>query len=72
MPGQIGPVGKAEIVTEGMGAGVTEMIIELEVAVAGTAQLALEVIITLTTSPLFRDVVLKVAPVPVLDPFTCH
>ncbi len=72
MPAQIGPAGFAAIITEGTGAGVTVIVILLEVAVNGTAQLALEVIIACTTSPLFNETVEKVEPVPALLPFTCH
>lgn len=72
VPAQIGPDGLAAIVTEGTDAGDTATIILLEVAVAGTAQLALEVIITVTASLLFSAVDENVAPVPALVPFTCH
>jgi hypothetical protein len=45
----------------------------LLVTVAGFAQTALDVSITVTTSPFTNDVVLKLALlVPALTPFTCH
>jgi len=46
VPAHIGPAGLATIVTDGTGAGVTVIVISLDVAVAGTAQLALDVRIT--------------------------
>jgi hypothetical protein len=41
-------------------------------AVAGTAQASLDVMIQVTTSPLFSVELANVAPVPALVPFTCH
>ena len=56
-----------------MGADVTVMEIVFEVAVVGTAQGALEVKITVTTSPLFKVAEVKVFElVPAFTPFTCH
>jgi hypothetical protein len=49
------------------------MVIRLLVAVAGTAQAALLIITQVTTSPLVRELLEKVALfVPALFPFTCH
>ena len=43
------------------------------VAVVGTAQVALEVNIQVTTAPFVKVVLVKVAElVPALTPFTCH
>ena len=72
VPAHIGPDGLATIVTDGTGAGVIVIVIALDVAVVGEAQLALEVITTVTTSPLFSEVEEKVAPVPEFVPFTRH
>ena len=59
--------------TDGVTVELTVMLIELEVAVAGEAQLKLEVMITVTTSPLAKVVVVKTSEfVPALVPFTCH
>jgi hypothetical protein len=43
-------------------------------AIAGETQVALDVIITFTTSPLFSVLLLKVEPVApaISDPFNCH
>ena len=49
------------------------MVMALLVAVAGTAQVALEVTTQVTTAPLVNVDVVKVAElVPVFAPFTCH
>lgn len=66
------PEGTAATVTEGVTVGVTTMVIVLDVAVLGETQAALEVMITVTLSPLFSELDVKVAPVPELVPFTCH
>lgn len=72
VPLQTGPDGFAEIVTVGTRFGVTVIVTVFEVAVAGEAQVAFEVIMTRTTSPLFSDVEEKLAPVPAFVPFICH
>ena len=64
----------AEILTDAATAPDTVIVMVLEVAVAGDAQLALEVITTVTLSPFASVVdvnVEEVAP-PTLVPFTCH
>jgi hypothetical protein len=57
-------------------AGVTEpavMLIALEVAVELVKQLAFEVMMTVTWSPLASELVVKVGElVPALTPFICH
>jgi len=72
VPAQIIPEGLAAMLTEGVKLVVTLIVIAFDVAVAGEAQVALEVMITVTTSLLFSVVEVKVAPVPALVPFTCH
>jgi hypothetical protein len=73
VPAQIVPEGTAAMLTEGTTVDVTTMVMVFEVAVVGTAQGALEVRITVTTSPLFRVVEVKVFElVPAFTPFTCH
>jgi hypothetical protein len=56
--------------------GVTElvvMVIALDVAVDVVVQLAFDVIITVTWSPLARELVVKVEElVPAFTPFICH
>jgi hypothetical protein len=57
-------------------AGVTEpvvMVIAFEVAVEVVVQLAFEVMITVTWSPLASEPLVNVGElVPAFDPFTCH
>jgi uncharacterized membrane protein YfcA len=66
-------VADADTLTDGTGIGNTFMVIPLLVAVAGEAQGALDVMITVTTSLLLSPELLKVELlVPVLEPFTCH
>ena len=65
-------VAVAEILTFGITVGLTVMETELEVAVAGLAQAALEVIIQYTCAPLERVVVEKLEPVPATTLFTNH
>ena len=69
---QICPVGTTATVTDGVTVGVTDMVIAADVAVVGETQAAVEVIITVTLSPLFNVVEVNVEPVPALAPFTCH
>jgi hypothetical protein len=56
--------------------GVTELdvtVMTLDVAVDVVVQLAFEVMITVTWSPLARELVVKVGElVPALTPFICH
>ena len=66
-------VDEAAIMTEGVTAAVTVIVIALDVPVAGTAQARLEVKTTLTISPFDNVVVVnEEALVPVLTPLTCH
>jgi hypothetical protein len=57
-------------------AGATElvvMVMALEVAVGVVTQLAFEVMITVTWSPLASELLVKVGElVPAFDPFICH
>ena len=66
-------VADATIVTAGITIGVTVIGGAVEVAVVGEAQVALEVMITLTISPLTKELfeyVLELAPT--LIPLSCH
>jgi hypothetical protein len=65
-------VPEAVMLTAGLTVGETEIVNELELAVVGLAQLELEVMIQVTTSPLFSVELVNVTPVPALAPFTCH
>jgi hypothetical protein len=56
VPAQIAPDGLAPILTNGLTEGLTLIVIVLLPAVAGTAQVALLVMVQLTTSPLFSVV----------------
>ena len=59
--------------TDGVTDAVTVMVIVFDVAVTGVAQVAFDVIITVTKSELFNVVEVKVEEfVPTLPPFTCH
>ena len=73
-PEQIAPEGLAEMATEATVAAEIVMVIELEEAGEPVAQLELEVITTVTTSPFAKVVDVKVEAVSpaTLDPFTCH
>ncbi len=72
VPGQI-VVDDAAIATAGVTTAERVIVILLEVAVAGNAQAALDVMIAFTISPLANAVVVYVAVfVPALTPFTCH
>lgn len=69
-----GVVVLTEIVTEGVTEADTVILIAFDVAVVGEAQGSLDVIITVTTSPLFKVDEVKVefvAPLTLL-PLTCH
>ena len=66
-------VALAAIETAGTTDALTVIVMLFEVAVIGEAQLAFEVRITVTTSPLFKVVLVNdVEFVPTLPPFTCH
>ena len=66
-------VAEAAILTDGTGAGLTVMAIPALVAVTGDAQVALDVITTVTLSLLLRVVDVKVGLfVPTFEPFTLH
>ena len=72
-PTHIVPDGTTAMLTDGTTDVVTTIVMEFEVAVAGEAQEALEVMITVTISPLFKVAEVKVDElVPALTPFTCH
>lgn len=72
-PGQI-VVELAEMLTDAATELDTVIVIVFEVAVAGDAQAALDVIVTLTLSPLANVVDVNVEAVAPLTstPFTCH
>ena len=73
VPGQIEPEGFAAIFMTGVSVGLTTIVTELDVAVAGEAQTAFEVITTVIISPFDNAVLVKVeAFVPVLTPLICH
>ena len=65
-------VAVAEMLMPGVTVGLTVMEMEFDVAVAGLAQAALEVIIQYTCAPLERVVVEKLEPVPATTLFTNH
>ena len=66
-------VALALTLTVGVVEGDTTIVTAFEVAAAGEAQAAFEVITTVTTSPFTNDVEVKVAElVPALLPFTFH
>lgn len=61
------------IETEGTTVALTVIVTVLDVAVAGDAQVALDVMITVTVFPLIKVEEVKVLElVPTLLPFTCH
>jgi hypothetical protein len=62
------------MLTEGTTTSVTVIVIPEDVAVNGEAHAALDVITTVTTSPLFKVVLVKVADVapPTFVPLICH
>lgn len=61
------------ILTDAGTIGETVTVIKLDVAGEPVAQIALDVIITLTTSPLFkREEVNVMELLPTINPFTCH
>ena len=72
VPAQIGVTGVV-IVTAGIAVGVTVIGGAVKVAMVGEAQVALEVMITLTISPVTKELfeyVLELAPT--LIPLSCH
>ena len=72
VPGHI-VVADAPTLTEGTGAGVTTIFTGVLVTTAGEAQVAFDVICTVTASPLFKVGLVKVALlVPTFAPFTFH
>ena len=73
VPAQIVLPGFAEMDTEGTTTGLTTIVMLLEVAVVGLAQVALLVNTQVTICPLVRVVVIKVVLlVPTFPPFTFH
>ena len=72
VPLQIILDGAAAMEMEGTTVVLTSMVTGAELAVAGEAQVALEVTVTVTTSLSFNAADVNVAPVPALVPFTCH
>lgn len=63
----------AAIFTDGVTDGVTVIAIELDVAGEPVAQVKLDVMITVTTSPFANEVVVNVEEfAPALTPFNCH
>ena len=66
--------GLEDILTEGVSAGLMVIASGAEVTEAGTAQFAVEFIVTLTKSPLARVLLVKLDPLaPVMFvPLTCH
>ena len=73
VPVQIGPGGLAVILTAGVRMGFTNIVILLEVALAGETQFAFDVRITFTISPFSNDEELNVGEfVPTLIPLTFH
>ena len=72
-PLQMGPLGLALILNDGVTLGFTTSVILSDVAVLGIAQEALLVKIQDTTSPLFSVLLLYVpVSLPMLLPFTFH
>lgn len=73
IPAQTGPEGLAAMVTEGTRFVEITVVMVLDVTEAGFAQVAFDVIITVTSSPLFSVAEVNVVPPdPALVPFTCH
>jgi hypothetical protein len=72
LPGQT-EVDAVAMLTVGVTDPLIVMVIELDVADAGDAQVAVEVIVQVTTAPFVKVVVVYVALlVPALVPFTFH
>ena len=74
VPAQTGTAAFAAIVTAGVRFGLTSIKMALELIVSGAAQARLEVMTTLTISPLTKAAAVKVAALApgILLPFTCH
>ena len=73
IPAQMAPEGAAAMPTLTGRFGLTVIVMALEVAGFPVGQVALDVSIQVTASPLVREAVVKVEVlVPVLTPFTCH
>jgi hypothetical protein len=73
VPAQTGPAGTAEIDTEGAAKGFTTMTTGGETALNEVTHVELDVMLTVTTSPLLSvelDQVLLFAPT--LTPLSCH
>ena len=72
VPGQM-PLAEVAIITEGIGAGITFIVIPALVTVAGLGHTALDIITTVTILPLVRVEEVKVGLlVPTLVPSTFH
>ena len=72
VPAQLVVLGVVMLIA-GVSIEATFIVIKLDAAVAGEGQTALEVIITVTTSPLVNVEEFSVGEfVPTLIPFTCH
>ena len=72
IPGQV-VVDDTAIPTAGIAMGVTVIEAAVEVAVAGKAQVALEVIVTLTISPVTKELFeYELEFVPTFRPLSCH
>ena len=72
VPLQIILDGAAAMEREGTTVVLTSIVIAVEPAVGGEAHVALDVIVTVTTSLSLSAADVNVAPVPELVPFTCH
>jgi hypothetical protein len=73
VPAHIGPAGKATIFTVGTTVGITVKKILLDVIFDGDTQIALDVKLQVTKSPLLRVADEKVLEFPpTLIPFICH
>lgn len=63
----------AVIFTDGVIDGITVIVMELEVAGEPVAQVKLDVMITVTTSPFAKELIVNIEEfVPAFAPFTCH
>jgi len=72
VPEQIG-VGEAAIVTAGISDKLIFITGAVDVTATGKAQVALEVIVTLTISPFTKELVVYVSEfIPTLTPLSCH
>lgn len=71
-PEQIVVEGEGDIIKPGVTDGLIVIVVIEEDAVAGTAQLELDVIIQYTVEPLVKAGVVKEAPFPATFPFIIH